>query len=125
MRGMAWAGNVNGATLRELGWRGAPRDGPHFLSQGGKSRFQQLFSARDDIAPPPPPCHHLETFWVPQLKGHGWHLVDGRGSRSVCRAQNKTPSQEKSGPVVQRLRKLKPETERDPKREEGAGGEVQ
>ena len=97
---------------------------PHFLSQGGEGQFQQLFSARDGIAPPPPPRHHLETF-LPQLKGHGWHLVDRQGSRSMCRAQDKTLSQEKSSLVAKRLRKPKPETERDPKREEGPGSDVQ
>ena len=123
-RGLSWKCQWSGE------WHCLSLDGgetpgwPHFLSQGGKSWFQQLFSARDGI-PPPPPRHCLETF-LPQLKkGHGWHLVDRQGSRSVCRAQDKTPSQEKSGLVAKRLRKPKPEIERDPKREEGPRSDVQ
>lgn len=79
---MAWAGNVNGATLRELGWRGAPRDGPHFLSQGGKSRFQQLFSARDDIAPPPPTMSSFGDILGATVEG-AWLASSGRAGEPL------------------------------------------
>lgn len=96
---------------------------PHFLSQGGKSQFQQLFSARDGIAPRPPMSSSGDILGATE----GARLASsGRaGEPLLCRAQDKTSSQEKSGLVAQRLRKPKRETERDPKREERTRSDVQ
>lgn len=98
---------------------------PHFLSQGGKSQFQQLFSARDGIARCPPTSSSGDILGATVEEGARLASSGRAGEPLLCRAQDKTSSQEKSGLVAQRLRKPKRETERDPKREEGTRSDVQ